>query len=437
MATADGTWYGGYTVDSAADGIHVRKSLDLDTLALLAVRVRIESRRDERVGVVLEDEVPEPVSVHDVGFHEEHGAEYWHVYDGGRLRWVNTLATGASTSTLYGVWFSDPRDVYDVFEPVTVDLVRPLLRGDRFAPRLDGREVPKHSMDAALEAGRFESADALRTEIAVALGHPRRSPGDANNEQRRPRPAAHGPAIERAGEVDLDPPAPTAIHALDDQSTAGERLFVKVPVREATVPQVDESVSTAGDVLGRRIRDHRSGHELLETVLATAHAPDVLAAMLAERNEVGGVLVAIVDETMPRAPDGARSMTEFALLQREVEAALPDRIDPPTGRRPNPSGSRSNGFAVESHLWRPRSTDCERKPTTRVTATNPIATGAKRRSDSRPSPGDGRSFATRPDSGRAGCRRGGTRRRRPARPAGTGRETTGRRRSPTSPRRVR
>lgn len=328
MATTDGKFYGGYTVDSAAEGIHVRKGLDLDTLALPAVRFRIESRREERAGVVLEDDVPEPASVHDVGFHEEHGAENWHVYEGGRLRWVNTLAPGESTTTLYGVWFADPREVYDVFEPATVDLVRPLLRGDRFAPRLDGREVPKHSVDRALESDRFESLEALRTEIAAALGHPGRSPGDANNEQRRPRPAAHGPAIERAGEVDLDPPAPTAIHALDDPSAAGERLFVKVLVREASVPQVDESVSTAGDVLGRRIRDHRSGHELLETVLATAHAPDELAAMLAERDEVGGVLVAIVDETMPRAPDGARSMTEFALLQREVEAVSPDRIEP-------------------------------------------------------------------------------------------------------------
>ena len=327
MATTDGKWYGGYTVDSAADGIHVRKGLDLDTLALPAVRVRIESRRDERVGDVLGDEVPEPVSDHDVGFHEDHGAEYWHVYDGGRLRWVNTLAPGASTSTLYGVRFADPRDVYDVFEPVTVALVRPLLGGDRFAPRLDGREVPKHSMDEALEAGNFESVDALRTEIAAPLGHPGRGPDGANDAQRRPRPAAHGPAIERAGEVDLDPPAPTAIHALDDRSAGGERLFVKVLVREGAVPRIDESVSTAGDVLGRRIRDHRSGHELLETILATAHLPDALAAVLAERDEVGDVLVAIVDETMPRAPDGARSMTEFALLQREVEAVSPDRIE--------------------------------------------------------------------------------------------------------------
>ena len=327
MATTGGRWYGGYTVETTARGVRVEKGLDLETLALPAVRFRIESGRDARVGVVLEERVPDSVSVHDVGFHVEHGAENWHVYDEGRLRWVNTLEAGESTTTLYGVWLADPEDVYDVFDPPAVDLVQPLPHGDHFAPRLDGREMPKHSVDEALDSERFETFDALRTEIAAALGHSGRDHEYHQEDPDRPRPVADGPPIERAGEVELDPPAPTAIHALDDPTATGERLFVRVLVREGTAPQVAESVSTAGEVVGRRIREHRSGHELFEAVLATAHAPEGLASRLADRDVVGGVLIAIVEKAMPDAPDESRSMTEFALLQREVNAVSPGEIE--------------------------------------------------------------------------------------------------------------
>lgn len=327
MATADGRWYGGYAVETTARGVRVEKGLDLETLALPAVRFRIESSRDARVGVVLEEHVPDSVSVHDVGFHVDHGAENWHVYDDGRLRWVNTLPPGESTTTLYGVWLADPGDVYDVFDPPSIDLVRPLPQGDRFAPRLDGQEIPKHSVDEALDSERFETFDALRTEVAAALGYSGPDREYNRESPERPRPVADGPPIERAGEVKLDPPAPTAIHALDDPAAAGERLFVRVLVREGTVPQVAESVSTAGEVVGRRVREHRSGHELFEAVLATAHAPDGLASRLADRDVVGGVLVAIVEKAMPDAPDETRSMTEFGLLQREVSAVSPGEIE--------------------------------------------------------------------------------------------------------------
>jgi hypothetical protein len=326
MATTDGRWFGGYTVESTASGVQVEKGLDLETLALPAVKFRIESHRDARVGIVLEDCVPDSISVHDVGFHSDHGAENWHVYDGGRLRWVNTLPPGESTTTLYGVWLADTRDVYDIFDPVTIDMVRALPHGDHFAPRLDGREATKHSVDEALESERFETFDALRTEIAAALGHPGQQPDDRRDPD-RPRPVGEGPPIERAGAVALDPPAPTAINALDDPTVTGERLFVRTLVRDGAVPQVAESVSTAGEVVGRRVREHRSGHELFEAVLATAHAPERLATRLAERDVVGGVLIAIVEKAMPDAPDQSRSMTEFSLLQREVDPVSPGQIE--------------------------------------------------------------------------------------------------------------
>jgi hypothetical protein len=340
MATTGGRWYGGYTVETTTNGIQVEKGLDLETLALPAVRFRFESHRDSRVGVVLEDQVPDSVSVHDIGFHVDHGADNWHVYDGGRLHWVDTLDAGETTSTLYGIWLSDLDDVYDVFESPTIEVVKPLPHGDQFAPRLDGNAVQKHSVDEALESDRFEKFDALRTEIATALGYSGGQDHEDQEKADRPRPVADGPPIERAGEAKLDPPAPTAIHALDDPTVTGERLFVRTLVRKGTVPQVAESISRAGDVVGRRIRDHRSGHELFETVIATAHAPGELAERLANREVVGGVLIAIVEKAMPDAPDELRSMTEFSLLQHEVDTVSPGRLEAEL------EGGRDGGMAV-------------------------------------------------------------------------------------------
>lgn len=326
METSGGNWYGDYTVESVADGVRAEKGLDLETLPLPAIKLRVESRRDVPVGVVLEDRVPDFASVHDVGFHDEYGAADWHVFADGRLRWTRALSPGETTVTLYGLWLSAPENTYEVFDPVTVDRVRSLPEGEGWAPRLDGREIPKHSVDEALETERFEAVDALRTKVAVAL-----SGGGAPRKERDgldvPRPAAEGPAIERAGDVDLDPPAPTAIHALDDPTATRERLFVRLLIRDGTAPVVAESVSTAGRVLGRRIRGHRSGHDLYEAVLATARSPATLATTLADREVVGGALVAVVDEAMPNAPDDVRSMTEFTLLQREFEPGSTESVD--------------------------------------------------------------------------------------------------------------
>ena len=48
---ASAGWYGDHTVDATSDGVTVRKGLDLDTLALPALKFEIRSERDDPVGV--------------------------------------------------------------------------------------------------------------------------------------------------------------------------------------------------------------------------------------------------------------------------------------------------------------------------------------------------------------------------------------------------
>jgi hypothetical protein len=332
MEATGGGWYGGYTVESTTDEVLVEKGLDLETLPLPAITLRISSQADTRLGVVVEDHVPEVVSPGNVGFHADHGATDWRVFDDGRLCWVRTLDPDETVTTTYGVWLAEAEHVFEFFDPATIERVRSLSRGDRWSPRIGGRDRSKRSVDEAVAQVGEEPVAALRQAVAEVLGTAGRvDSADHAIQQARsdlPEPIEASSSIVRAGSVAVDPPVPAALHALDDPDAADERIFVGTLVRDGSVPTVAVSVSTAGEVLGRRVRDHDADRVGFEAVLATAHDPEHLATSLAERTVVQGVLVAMVEAATTDAPADTGSVNEFGFLKREVEPVSPDRIDP-------------------------------------------------------------------------------------------------------------
>ena len=331
MEATAGGWYGGYTVESTSDEVLVEKGLDLETVPLPAITLRITSQADTRLGVVVEDRVPDVVSVGNVGFHADHGATDWRVFDDGRLCWVRTLDPDETVTTTYGVWLAEADHVFEFFDPATIERVRPLSRSDRWSPRIRGLERSRRSVDEAVAQVGEGAVEALRQAVAEVLGTAGRpdSAGHAIQQARSdlPGPIEASSPIVRAGSVAVDPPVPAALHALDDPDAADERLFVRALVRDGSVPTVAESVSTAGAVLGRRVRDHDADRVEFEAVLATAHDPDHLATSLAERTVVEGVLVAMVEAVRMDPPADTESANEFGFLKREVEPVSPDRID--------------------------------------------------------------------------------------------------------------
>lgn len=68
-------------VTVTTDGITIRKTPDTEQFETLAVVFDITSEREDTVWLRVTDELPDTISIDDVGFHPDYGAEFWDVVD--------------------------------------------------------------------------------------------------------------------------------------------------------------------------------------------------------------------------------------------------------------------------------------------------------------------------------------------------------------------
>src|SRR6056297_577367 len=111
---ASAGWYGDHTVDATSDGVTVRKGLDLDTLALPALKFEIRSEREDPVGVRVVDRLPAAVDPDRVGVHADFGADQWTAFEDGRVTFTTRLDPERPVVTLYGIWIDDPSRVHEL-----------------------------------------------------------------------------------------------------------------------------------------------------------------------------------------------------------------------------------------------------------------------------------------------------------------------------------
>lgn len=192
---ASAGWYGDHTVDATSDGVTVRKGLDLDTLALPALKFEIRSDRADPVGVRVVDHLPAAVDPDRVGVHADFGADQWTAFEDGRVTFTTRLDPERPVVTLYGIWIDDPSRVHELLKGPDVKVA-----SDPDAPSLDpvGDEVRLPTVDDSLRSVGPSALADLRADVEEALTAARAEPAE---------PATALPAPDGA-DVDVDAAEP-------------------------------------------------------------------------------------------------------------------------------------------------------------------------------------------------------------------------------------
>ncbi len=349
------TWFGGYTVETETDGIRVSVGIDIESVPLPAIKFRVESRRDRRVGVEVVHDVPTVPGVDAVGFHSSYGAENWTAHEDGYLTWAGVLDPGETRTTLYGVWLTAPREIFGFLEAPTVGRIEGVATGESFSPSSEGTVSERLIDDSLAETGPDtieEMVDGVRELLSAGPDDGddgRQSPAEDRSPEdpepvevpeisvepsdriSQPGDGERLAGAVRAGEAGLSRPDAAEIAALDDgRTTIGKTLFVRALVtdRVASAPALLQELVTAMGVRGRRVVTREDGVRV-DAVVDTDHDPRGLADALAARDSVVDVLVQPVDRTSDQSPPV--ETTEFDVLKRSVEAVAPGDIDAELG----------------------------------------------------------------------------------------------------------
>jgi len=173
---ASAGWYGDHTVDATSDGVTVRKGLDLDTLALPALKFEIRSERDDPVGVRVVDWLPTAIDPNRVGVHADFAADQWTAFEDGRVAFTTRLDPDRPVVTLYGIWMDDPSRVHELLASPDVTVT-----SDPDAPSLDpvGEPVGLPTVDDSLRSVGPDALADLRADVEAALTGARAEPTEA------------------------------------------------------------------------------------------------------------------------------------------------------------------------------------------------------------------------------------------------------------------
>jgi hypothetical protein len=172
---ASAGWYGDHTVDATSDGVTVRKGLDLDTLALPALKFEIRSERDDPVGVRVVDRLPAAIDANRVGVHADFAADQWTAFEDGRVTFTTRLDPERPVVTLYGIWMDDPSRVHELLGSPDVKVTT-----DPNAPSLNpiGESVRLPTVDDSLRSVGPDALADLRADVEEALTGARAEPAE-------------------------------------------------------------------------------------------------------------------------------------------------------------------------------------------------------------------------------------------------------------------
>lgn len=241
------------------NGVTVEKSFEPADFSVPAIAYTVRSEREEPVSVRLVDDVPDDVDPDDVGFHPNHGAEYWGI-EGEDIALERSLDPGEEFVTVYGVRGEDAAGVERFLTRPTIGSVTPaddagvggVVEGAT-EPDQDaslGLDIPEAEIDSGTdeESGVDLDIDLSSPSTAAATDDSTGddpTPGDGAGLTIGEAPTDGDPADDADptpddGPVDLGPasdddPADDADTVVGDDSTAGG------------VPTVDDGDSTTDD----------------------------------------------------------------------------------------------------------------------------------------------------------------------------------------------
>jgi len=302
---ASAGWYGDHTVDATSDGVTVRKGLDLDTLALPALKFEIRSDRDDPVGVRVVDQLPATVDSSRVGVHADFAADQWTAFEDGRVTFTTRLDPERPVVTLYGIWLDDPSRVHEL-------LGRPQVKvaSDPDAPSLSpvGDAVALPTVDDSLRSVGPDALAELRSDVEEALTGARAEPadpatalpapgvGDDADGDAEPTMGDHAWTypVERLGTGRIAAPTHADLDSLVDQDPGEEHVYLRAALEETHHggggALLLQELANAFEVVARRITgdDERA---TVDAVVTTPLGTDAVLAALADRDQVTDALV--------------------------------------------------------------------------------------------------------------------------------------------------
>jgi outer membrane murein-binding lipoprotein Lpp len=81
-------------------GVYWRKYTDNDSFAFPSIVYEFTSTRNDDVELTVEDDIPDSISVRNIGFHNQHGAEQWTIQEDA-LRFEYELDAGETVETVF------------------------------------------------------------------------------------------------------------------------------------------------------------------------------------------------------------------------------------------------------------------------------------------------------------------------------------------------
>ncbi|MFC6953006.1 hypothetical protein [Halorubellus litoreus] len=313
---ASAGWYGDHTVDATSDGVTVRKGLDLDTLALPALKFEIRSDRADPVGVRVVDHLPAAVDPDRVGVHADFGADQWTAFEDGRVTFTTRLDPERPVVTLYGIWIDDPSRVHELLKGPDVKVA-----SNPDAPSLDpvGDEVRLPTVDDSLRSVGPSALEDLRADVEEALTGARAEPAE---------PATALPAPDGAdGDADATEPSGTMgdhawAYPVERRGTGRVAAPTHADLDELLDHETDADDGSDGDS-GRGAESIGENHVYLRAALTDTHHGGGGALLLQELANAFQVVARRITGDAKRATVDA--VVETPLGADAVLNALTDR----------------------------------------------------------------------------------------------------------------
>jgi hypothetical protein len=303
---ASAGWYGDHTVDATRDGVTVRKGLDLDTLALPAVKFEIVSERDHPVGVRVVDSLPTAVDAARIGLHADFAADQWTAFADGRIAFTTRLDPGRPVVTLYGVWLDDPGTVHDLLDRPDV-----AVTSDPDAPSLSptGDPVDLQTVDDSLRSVGPAALEDLRDDVEEALTAVRATPsaddgaGDdgaeghasgSDGDEGTMGDHAWTYPVERVGLGRIAAPSHADLDALVDEAVGEGHVYVRAAMTETHHggggALLLQELANAFEIVARRVTGD-SERATVDAVVRSELGADAVLQALGERDQVSDALV--------------------------------------------------------------------------------------------------------------------------------------------------
>ena len=207
------------------EGMKVTKSFDAEGFPVPAVTFRVESDRNDPVGLRITDEIPEGFGIEQIGFHPDYGSEHWTATGEGVVRFERTVNPGEAFTTVYGIRMADDEEPTPFLEAPSVEVDPSAIEEEEI-----DEVVPKESSEVVRELasgerdtvpGLEEEEEAPAAEAAEAEGVEAEGPADPLDDAEilgepgtePPEEAEEEPAVEADAEPSFEAKSASEIGA--------------------------------------------------------------------------------------------------------------------------------------------------------------------------------------------------------------------------------